>query len=82
MSDIKTGPLRLISQEAFDWLERAYPAPVIEATTSPEAIKWAAAQYEVVNQLKAWAGKTQTVGAVSVEPGRTHPTGAVVRYGA
>lgn len=81
MSDIQTGSLRLVSQDAFDWLDKAFPAPVIEANTSPEAIKWAAAQYEVVNKLKAWAGKKQTVGAVSSEPGRHIPTGAIVRLG-
>ncbi|QOE32151.1 hypothetical protein CPT_Paso_034 [Rhizobium phage Paso] len=81
MSDIQTGSLRLVSQDAIDWLEKAYPAPVIEANTSEAEIKWAAAQHAVVENLKAWAGKKQTVGPTGSQPGRPTATGAIVRMG-
>ena len=81
MSGIQTGQLRLISQELLDDIDRAFRVPVIEANSSVEEIKWAAAQRAVYEWIVAKAASKQTVGTPSQEPGRTAPTGAIVRLG-
>ncbi len=81
MSDIQTGSLRLVSQEVFDKLDQAFPGPRIEHDTPAEKIKWDAAQKAVVDYLKEYVGKKQTVGPTGSQPGRTPSTGAVVRLG-
>lgn len=81
MSGISTGSLRLISQELLDALDASFRAPQITAASTIEDIKWAAAQREVVDWIKAKAGQKQTVGTPSQEPGRPLPTGAIVRLG-
>lgn len=83
MSDITTGNLRLISQELLDELQEAFTAPVINASTTEADIKWAAAQREVVEWIIAKAGQHQSTikTAVDAVPGRTIPTGAIVRLG-
>lgn len=81
MSGITTGNLRLISQELLDALDQTFRAPSIEADTSPEKIKWEAAQRAVVDWIKAKSASHQTVGTPSDEPGRPTPTGAIVRLG-
>lgn len=81
MSDITTGNLRLISQELLDELDGAFPAPSIHASSSEADIKWAAAQHAVVEWIKTKAGQHQTLGTPDPTPGRTTPTGAIVRLG-
>lgn len=81
MSGITTGNLRLISQELLDALNDSFRPPVIEANTSVEEIKWAAAQREVIEWIQKKAASHQTVGSPSQEPGRPTATGAYVRLG-
>lgn len=82
MSDITTGNLRLVSQEVFDKLDAAYPGPRIEHDTSPDKIKWDAAQKAVVDFLKSYVGQKQSVSPTGNQPGRTTtPSGAHIRIG-
>jgi hypothetical protein len=76
-----TGTLRLISQDLLDDLEAAFRRPDIQAASTEADIKWAAAQFAVVEWVKAKAGAKQTVGRPNQEPGRPMPTGAIVRIG-
>lgn len=81
MSGIQTGNLRLISQEFLDEIDRTFRPPVIQADTSEANIKWAAAQRELVEWIKAKAAQKQTTGPVSGDIDKPLPTGAVVRLG-
>lgn len=81
MSGITTGNLRLISQELLDALNDTFRAPVVEANTPVEEIKWAAAQRQVIEWINHKAAGHQTVGTPNEEPGKPIPTGAFVRLG-
>lgn len=81
MSDITKGNMRLISQDLLDEMEAAFPAPDISWNSDTDHIKWRAAQNAVVEWVKTKAGKHQTLGVSDPTPGRTTPTGAIVRLG-